>query len=103
MANTTSVDKKPSAISLTRELWQWSKSVLISLAIGIILIMFVVQRATVLGPSMQPSYHNGDQFLIQKLSVLFEGGLTRGDVVTLNANGEEIIKRIIACLLYTSP
>lgn len=53
-----------------------------------------VRPGVVLGESMAPSFHNGQLFLMSRLT---RGGrVARGDVVVFDLNGETFIKRVFA-------
>lgn len=85
-----------------KEVIDWIKHLVIAAAIGLLVVFFVVQRNEVIGSSMEPNLYENDQLLVQKISKLYTGGITYGDIVTLNAEelyghmGEKnIIKRVI--------
>lgn len=73
----------------------------VGLMVGILLVVFVIQRNDVYGTSMEPTLHSGDAVFVQMLTV-YTGGFKRGDIVTIDAKGmegytheENLIKRII--------
>ena len=74
----------------------------LGLIIGILLIVFVIQRNDVYGNSMQPTLNDGDAVFVEMISK-YTSSFERGDIVTINAEGipgffsEEkmIIKRVI--------
>ncbi|MBR3057533.1 MAG: signal peptidase I [Clostridiales bacterium] len=75
--------------------------VAIGLLVGILLVVFVVQRNDVYGSSMEPTLQSGDAVFVQMITV-YTGNFKRGDVVTIDAKGmdgysheENLIKRII--------
>ena len=77
------------------------KFVAIGLLIGILLVVFVVQRNDVYGSSMEPTLYSGDAVFVEMISV-YTGNFSRGDIVTIDAKGmdgysheENLIKRII--------
>ena len=77
------------------------KFVAIGLLIGILLVVFVVQRNDVYGSSMEPTLYSGDAVFVEMISV-YTGNFDRGDIVTIDAKGmegyshdENLIKRII--------
>lgn len=83
------------------ELLDWLKYILIAVLIGLILVVFVVQRNAVVGDSMQPNLHDQDQLLVEKVSKYFNG-IQYGDIITVstkNLSGHEagpnIIKRVV--------
>ena len=88
--------------SVAREIFDWVKHITIAIAIGLLLVIFVVQRNVVVGSSMEPNLYDSDQLFVQKVSKLFPSGITHGDIITVNAEGlaghtgdRNIIKRVI--------
>jgi len=76
----------------------WLKSFLLVILIGLFITLFVVQRNTISGPSMEPTLHNKDQIIVEKISKHFS--INRGDIVTIDETDDEhpdnlLIKRII--------
>ncbi|MDW7659199.1 MAG: signal peptidase I [Bacillota bacterium] len=83
------------------ELLDWLKYILIAVLIGLLLVIFVVQRNSVIGNSMVPTLHHDDQLLVEKVSKWF-GGINYGDIVTISSSdlpqhddGPNIIKRVV--------
>ena len=72
--------------------------ILIALTISLTIRFFVLQSSKVAGESMEPSYHNGDFLLIDKISYTFSSP-KRGDVIVLkhpmDPSGHDLVKRII--------
>jgi len=73
----------------------------LGLVIGILLVVFVVQRNDVFGPSMEPNLHEKDAVFVEMISKYFIAP-ERGNIMTVNATGipgyskpEKIIKRVI--------
>lgn len=73
----------------------------IGILVGILLVVFVIQRNDVYGSSMEPTLHTGDAVFVEMISV-YTGNLDRGDIVTIDAKGmegytheENLIKRIV--------
>lgn len=73
----------------------------LGLVIGILLVVFVVQRNDVFGPSMEPTLQENNAVFVEMISKYFTPP-ARGSIVTINATGltgynktEKIIKRII--------
>lgn len=73
----------------------------LGLVIGILLVVFVVQRNDVYGPSMEPTLHEKDAVFVEMVSKYFTDP-QRGDIMTIDATGlpgytkkEKIIKRLI--------
>ncbi len=88
---------------LAKEVFDWGKHIVIAVLLGLILVIFVVQRNLVVGSSMEPTLHSKDQLLVQKISRLFPEGIGHGDIITINAEGlygdesedKNIIKRVV--------
>ena|SRR5690554_3042389 len=83
------------------ELLDWLKYILVAILIGLILVIFVVQRNSVIGYSMLPTLNQDDQLLVEKVSKWF-GGIHYGDIVTISTRnlphheeGPNIIKRVV--------
>ncbi|NLW89551.1 MAG: signal peptidase I [Clostridiaceae bacterium] len=73
----------------------------LGLLIGILLVVFVVQRNDVYGGSMEPTLYDRDAVFVEMISV-YLGNYERGDIITIKAEGmegfyfkENIIKRVI--------
>lgn len=74
---------------------------MIAVLIGFFIVTFVGQRTIVNGESMEPTLHDDDQLIIEKISPRF-GWLQRGDIITIDVRDHKdvvrespIIKRII--------
>jgi signal peptidase I len=83
------------------ELLDWLKYILVAILLGLLLVIFVVQRNFVVGNSMLPTLQHDDQLLVEKVTKWF-GGISRGDIVTIDShelprrdNEPNIIKRVI--------
>jgi signal peptidase I len=83
-----------------KELLDWALHIIIALILGFLVVTFVVQRTAVHGASMEPSLHNGDQLIIEKISPKLKN-IRHGDIVTiyvpeeLQEGQDYIIKRVI--------
>lgn len=83
------------------EILDWLKYILIAVLIGLLLVVFVIQRNSVIGQSMVPTLHENDQLLVEKVSKWFNG-IHYGDIITVSTRdinehdgGPNIIKRVI--------
>ncbi|MBP8988988.1 MAG: signal peptidase I [Clostridia bacterium] len=83
------------------ELLDWLKYILIAVLIGLLLVVFVIQRNSVIGYSMLPTLNHNDQLLVEKVTKWF-GGIGYADIITIRSsdlpqheNGPNIIKRVI--------
>ena len=68
---------------------------------GILLVVFVIQRNSVIGYSMVPTLDDQDQLLVEKVTRWF-GGIQHGDIITIkterlpdHTEGPNIVKRVI--------
>jgi len=83
-----------------RELWDWTKALIIAFVVVILLRTFVFQLSTVKMHSMEPTLYEREWLFVNKLSYEF-GDPQRGDVVifkdprTGDANKELLVKRVI--------
>lgn len=88
--------------SLLKEVLSWVKMIALGAIIGVLLVVFVIQRDNVYGDSMYPTLISGEVIFTEKISTYFHN-YHRGDIVILDGhdmpgyNREEfLIKRIIA-------
>ena len=79
----------------------WLKSVCIGVLVGVLLVVFVIQRNDVFGTSMEPSLRSGDKIFAEKISTYMDT-YKRGDIVILDGSNMEgysheeyLIKRIV--------
>jgi signal peptidase I len=83
-----------------KELWDWSKALIVAIVIVLLLRAFVFQLSTVKSYSMQPTLYEHEWLFINKIALEF-GSLGRGDVVILKdpdtgpGRKEFLVKRII--------
>ncbi|WP_372660477.1 signal peptidase I [Cohnella sp.] len=83
-----------------KELWDWSKALIVAFIIVLLLRAFVFQLSTVKSFSMEPTLHENEWLFINKI-ILDIGTLDRGDVVILKDpregpdRKEFLVKRII--------
>jgi len=81
---------------LTEEIWGWTKSLLIGLAIALFVKIFIFSPYTVQGASMEPTLHNEERLFVNKFTA-FTDSFNRGDIVIIKRPGEteRYVKRII--------
>ncbi|GIN83723.1 signal peptidase I [Heyndrickxia sporothermodurans] len=73
------------------ELWEWTKALLIAVALAVIIRYFLFAPIVVDGSSMMPTLHNGDRMIVNKL-----GKPQRFDIVVFHApEKKDYIKRVI--------
>lgn len=76
---------------------EWIKSIATAVVIAILIKTFIFNTTYVLGNSMYPTLHEKDRLFANKISLYF-GGLSRGDVIVLEAPDtpkKDYIKRVI--------
>jgi signal peptidase I len=88
--------------SLTGELWDWGKSLLIALIAVIITNQFIITQCQVIGYSMQPTILQGERLLINRFIYKFRVP-HRGEVITFadpDASqpkpAKNLVKRVVA-------
>ncbi|MCQ2531842.1 MAG: signal peptidase I [Saccharofermentans sp.] len=86
---------------VTKEILSWIRTIALGVIIGVLVVVFVVQRDNVYGDSMCNTLQSGDIVFTEKISTYFHN-FDRGDIVILDGhdmegyNHEEyLIKRII--------
>jgi signal peptidase I len=67
--------------SLTAELWDWGKSLMIGLVVVVVANQFIVTQCKVLGHSMQPTLSEGERLLVNRFIYKFRTP-HRGEVIT---------------------
>ncbi|MDI9498713.1 MAG: signal peptidase I [Bacillota bacterium] len=89
------------AASFWLEVLDWVKYILIAVVLGLAITTFVLQRNEVVGNSMYPTLHDGDQLWVEKITHHF-GGVRRGDIITFSTANlpgghreEDLVKRVI--------
>lgn len=90
------------AKSLTHELWDWTKSILVALLVVILVHQFGFNLSTVRGNSMQPTLQEGEWLFVNK-AVTYLKAPGRGEVVILKEPEEQfalkhpyLVKRVVA-------
>ena len=98
---TPNVRKTDGKTAIIKEILSWIRTIAIGVVIGILLVVFVIQRDNVYGDSMFPTLENGYVVFTEKISTYFDN-FDRGDIVILDGhdmegyNHEEyLIKRVV--------
>jgi signal peptidase I len=92
--------QKHGLIGWRKELWDWTKALIVAVIIVLLLRAFVFQLSTVKSYSMEPTLLEHEWLFINKIALEF-GSLSRGDVVILKDpdtgpdRKEFLVKRII--------
>ncbi|HEY5466921.1 MAG TPA: signal peptidase I [Clostridia bacterium] len=82
------------------EILDWLKYIVTALAVGLLLVTFVVQNNKVIGSSMEPTLLQDDQLLVQKVSARL-GAFHYGDIITIDgvrlmgAGEPDLVKRVV--------
>jgi len=78
-----------------RDLREWTKSILIAAILAILIHTFLFAVVVVSGPSMEPTLHNNERLILNKIVYDFSE-LQRGDIIVFHANKQDdYIKRVI--------
>jgi len=78
-------------------LLEWIRSFVVAGAVALFIVTFIARPYVVEGRSMEPTLHDRDRLIVEKLSYRF-GEPQRGDIVVLQSPlepGRRLIKRII--------
>lgn len=80
--------------SFKKTLWEYIQVIVISVVTSFIILYFV-QISRVVGISMEPTYHEGNIVLVDKVFYK-QSEPDRNDIVVVKYGNEQIIKRVIA-------
>ena len=80
--------------SFKKTLWEYIQVILISV-ITSLCILYFVQISRVVGISMEPTYHEGNIVLVDKVFYK-QGEPEHNDIVVVKYGSEQIIKRVVA-------
>lgn len=90
------------ARSLTHELWDWTKSILVALLVVILVHQFGFNLSTVRGHSMQPTLQEGEWLFVNK-AITYLKAPQRGEIVIIKEPEAQVamkypflVKRIVA-------
>jgi len=79
----------------TNDLMEWIKSLVIAVVLAVLIHTFLFAVVIVSGPSMEPTLHDGERLIMNKIVYLFHEP-ERGDVVVFHATeADDYIKRVI--------
>lgn len=89
---------KPRGGFLMRALRELVETVLPALLIALFINAFLAQATVVRGQSMEPTLHDNERVIVEKITYRLVGGPRRGDVVILRLDGapDMLIKRVVA-------
>ncbi|MDP4182859.1 MAG: signal peptidase I [Bacillota bacterium] len=82
--------------NVKKEVFEWTKYLMVSVVLSLIVVNFVAQSTKVYSVSMQPTIYEGNRILIEKISQKMNL-LKRGEIIAFKAptQDENFIKRII--------
>lgn len=72
-------------MNILKEILDWVLHIAGAVAAALVIVIFIAQPTHVRGISMEPTYHNADQILINKLPHTFRTGFEYGDVVIIDS------------------
>lgn len=94
--------KQAEVRSLTHELWDWTKSILVALLVVILVHQFGFNLSTVRGHSMDPTLQEGEWLFVNKAITYFKSP-QHGEIVILKETEEYaftqhpfLVKRVVA-------
>ncbi|MCS7178053.1 MAG: signal peptidase I [Anaerolineae bacterium] len=90
--------RRPLTRLLLRALRELMETVLPAVLIALFINAFLAQATVVRGDSMEPTLHDNERVIVEKISYRLTGGPRRGDVVVLRLEGarDMLIKRVVA-------
>lgn len=88
-ADEQSGNKEESKVSIAKEILDWVLHIAAAIAIALLIVKFVAQVTVVIGSSMEPTLHDHNKLMMEKITPRF-GNLDRGDIIVLEAEQELI-------------
>src|SRR5699024_4765590 len=80
---------------LTRQIFSLVKYYVICVAVVLLLSNFVAKPVVIRGTSMNPTLENFDFALSNRLSIVLGGEIERFDIVVVQSEEGEIVKRVV--------
>ena len=91
-------ERRKSKMAIMYEVMFWVFGTMAAIFLGTMTVNFVGIKTSVIGSSMEPSLHNGEEVLLNKIVYQFSTP-KRGDVIAFHPNGDEnthlYVKRIV--------
>ena len=91
-------DRRKNEMSILYEVLFWFFGSMAAVFLGIMTVNFIGIKTSIIGSSMEPSLHNGEEVLLNKIVYQFSTP-ERGDVIAFHPNGDEnthlYVKRIV--------
>lgn len=80
---------------MLKEIWEWTRSIIIAVIIALLFRMFVMEHFLVEGESMLPTLNNNERIIVNKMVYYFNEP-EHGDVVVFNYHDRrDFIKRTV--------
>ncbi|MDQ0160063.1 signal peptidase I [Alkalibacillus salilacus] len=79
---------------MKKEIWEWTKAIVIALVIAFFLRSFVFATSVVEGASMDPTLESGERVIFNKAVYLLDEP-ERGDIVIIEHPNKNYVKRIV--------
>ncbi len=72
-------------MKILKEVLSWMGTILISIIVALIAVIFLFQPTSVIGPSMKNTLNNGDKIIINKTQNIFHGTPDYKDIVIIDS------------------
>lgn len=72
-------------MKILKEIFSWIGTILISIIVALLVIIFLFQPTSVNGPSMENTLHDGDKIIINKTQNIFHGIPDYEDIVIIDS------------------
>ncbi|HHW31635.1 MAG TPA: signal peptidase I [Clostridiaceae bacterium] len=72
-------------MKLVKEILDWTCHILIAFVMALVIVVFVIQPTQVEGQSMEPTLHDKDRIIINKLSHHLKKDINYGDIVIIDS------------------
>ncbi|MGP4073684.1 signal peptidase I [Piscibacillus sp. B03] len=79
---------------MKKEIWEWTKAIIIAVVLAFFLRSYVFATSIVEGTSMDPTLHNGERVIFNKAIYLLDEP-SRGDIVIIQHPNKNYVKRVI--------
>ncbi len=79
---------------MKKEIWEWTKAIIIAVVLAFFLRSFVFATSIVEGTSMNPTLHNGERVIFNKAIYIFDSP-DRGDIVIIQHPHKNYVKRVV--------
>ena len=81
---------------MAKEIWEWTRSILIAIILALLFRMFLLEHFLVDGQSMYPTLRDNERIIVNKIVYRFQEP-DYGDIIVFNyQDRRDFIKRIVA-------